>query len=664
MKFKKFSLFISVYLSLSVVLGNFSLPVLAYENKGVNFEQVKVKTETVPNGVAGFNKINSIPRSPNTLSQDLLIVQKETTAVPKSQLAGIIEKNYVEGEILVKYKNNKINLQTVSGRATALNFINSKSLEKKEDLRKNNISVLIIKDAKTVEQKIAELKNDPNVEYVEPNYKRYPADINTNDTYKDRLWGLDNTGQLINGVSGTNDADIDAPEAWAISDATTSAPVIVAIIDSGVAYNHPDLLGNMWNGASCKDENGGILGSCNHGYDYEDNDKTPLPTSSSHGTHIAGTIAAVKNNSKGIIGVAPQAKIMAIKYGFDISDEIKAIDFAIQNGAKIINASFTGAYFSQSEYDAINRFKTAGGIFVAAAGNESANNENAHLYPSDYNLDNIISVAATHQDDGLASFSNYGVTSVDIGAPGTNIYGTVPSITDSSLLNEPFSSVANFSIPNGWTQNGFWGVWDSNIPGWDRILYSDTTQYPYHANANTIVTIPTINLSGATSGFVDFWTMCDTEYITNGWADYMQLEYSADGVNFSVPPDPFYGDLGDGFKWDEPTLDVFSGENPLNNAGWSSFHYENIPIPAQYLTNNFKFRFRWVTNSLDNNYGGCLVDDVKIIKRIVSNGSDEKYDYGDGTSMAAPYVAGLAALIEGYNPSLTSSQIKNTILTT
>ena len=363
--------------------------------------------------------------------------------------------NYVPGEILVKYKNNKINLQTVSGRATALNLINSKSLEKKEDLRKNNISVLKIKDAKTVEQKVIELKKDSNVEYAEPNYKRYPAIINTNDTNKGLLWGLDNTGQSVNGVSGTSDADIDSPEAWTISEATTSASVIVAIIDSGVAYNHPDLLNNMWDGTNCKDENGNIMGSCNHGYDYENNDKTPLPTSSSHGTHIAGTIAAVKNNSKGIVGVAPNAKIMAIKYSDDIASEIKAIDFAIQNGAKVINASFSGGYFSQSEYDAINRFKTAGGIFVAAAGNESINNESVHSYPSDYNLDNIISVTATDQNDTLASFSNYGAISVDVGAPGANVYSTVSTLTSQSMLNENFDGVASLGVPTGWTKDIF-----------------------------------------------------------------------------------------------------------------------------------------------------------------------------------------------------------------
>ena len=243
--------------------------------------------------------------------------------------------NYVPGEILVKFKEQKINLEQSSGRTKAKQFAVSKNLDKKEDIRKSNISVLKIKDAKTVEEKIAELKNDSSVEYVQPNFQYYPLAVNPN------LWGLHNTGQSVNGISGIDDADIDAPEAWAISEGEGSN-IIVAVIDDGVAYNHPDLQANMWNGISCSgsDKNGSPLsGNCLHGYDYEDNDLDPLPTSGSHGTHIAGTIGAVKNGS-GITGVAPNVKIMALKSSLTTADNISSINFAEQNGAKVINASW------------------------------------------------------------------------------------------------------------------------------------------------------------------------------------------------------------------------------------------------------------------------------------------------------------------------------------
>ncbi len=464
---------------------------------------------------------------------------------------------------------------------------------------------------------------------------------------------MDNTGQTVNGTVGTNDADVDAPEAWGVSEG--SGNVIVAVIDSGVAYNHSDLLANMWDGTNCKDENGVFLGGCNHGYDFEDNDKTPLPDSSSHGTHIAGIIAAAKNNSKGIIGVSPQAKIMALKYDFTVASEIKAIDFAIQNGAKIINASFTGSGFSTSEHEAINRFRTAGGIVAAAAGNESANNESAHSYPSDYDLDNIISVAATDQNDGLASFSNYGATSIDVGAPGTNIYST---FSNPDLLNETFESVTTPNIPNDWVKGGINNKWATYNFGSDKVLYGQTPSFPYDNNTDSTITSSNYNLGGSTTGATfSFIAKCDTEYTTDYWYDYMQLEYTADGINFYSAIDPYYG--GD-FKWDEAYLDFLNGDS--NQSGGAMYYFENLPIPSQYLTDGFKFQFRWKTDSSVNNYDGCFVDDVKITK--IGDGSDNQYGYMQGTSMATPHVAGLAALIWGYRPELTAAQVRDRILQT
>jgi subtilisin family serine protease len=342
----------------------------------------------------------------------------------------VIKPNYVEGEILVKYKNNDINLKTEAGELKAMSVATFNSLELKENITESNLSLLKITDDKTVEQKIIEVESDPNVLYAEPNYLRYPSTINTDDTYKDLLWGLDNTGQSANGVLGTADADMDAPEAWAISEGT-NASIIVAVLDTGIAYNHPDLQANMWDGTNCKSDTGAFLGGCIHGYDFLDNDKDPLPAGTyftSHGTHVAGIIAATKNNGKGVMGIAPNAKLMALRFDYTLSEEVKAINFARQNGAKIINASF-GGYYSQSEFDVINLFRQSGGILVAAASNDNRNNDITYVYPANYNLDNIISVAATDQNDNLASFSNYGLTTVDVGAPGVNIYSTISDST-------------------------------------------------------------------------------------------------------------------------------------------------------------------------------------------------------------------------------------------
>jgi len=653
-KINKFSLVYFTILSLSLIIGNFSFSTaFAFEQNGVNFRQPTIavpKSATVPfsSQTSSLNKTSSLGPT---------ILNKQT----------IVKKpNYVEGEILVKYKDSKINLQSFFGRATANFLMSGKSLEKVEDLRKNNISVFKIKDNKTVEQKIAELKNDPNIESVQPNFQYYPAVITTNDTYKDILWGLDNTGQLVNGVSGTDNVDIDAPEAWVINEGTNSA-AIVAIIDDGVAYNHPDLASNMWNGSSCvgEDKNGiSLTGGCNHGYDYQDNDKIPLPTYGSHGTHIAGIIAAIKNNNKGIIGVAPQAKIMALKMDGTTAEVVKAINFAQQNGSMIINFSWIGTNNDPVLKDAIGGFP---GLFIAAAGNCSDINTyldngctslNQTLYPASFDLSNIISVAAIHQDNGLASFSNFSATSVDVGAPGTNIYST---IANSVSINENFNGVTAPNVPSGWVKDGSNNKWATYDFSGDKVLYGQVPSFPYDNNADTTITSPIVNLGSNTSGAtLSFYAQCNTEYRTDGWYDYMQLEYSIDGTNFFPAKDPFFP--AEDFKWDEPTLEYYSGDFSGDQTGSSWYYYEDLSIPSQYLSSNFKLRFHWITDSLVNNYDGCLVDDIKIIK--YSNGTDEKYGYNDGTSMAAPHVAGLAALIQGYNPNLTSVQVKNIILNT
>ncbi len=363
------------------------------------------------------------------------VLESNTTQIKQTKI------NYVQGEILVKFKNNKLNLEKPAGIEQSRKFAAAKSLNKKEDIIESNISVLKTEENESAENAVERLKNDPNVEYAQPNYIYYPSTINTNDTYKNLLWGLDNTGQ----TGGAVDADIDAPEAWNISEGKEN-DIIVAVIDTGVAYNHPDLAANMWDGSNCVDEYGKTLGGCIHGYDFENKDNTPLDDVG-HGTHVAGIIGAIKNNGLGIIGVAPNVKIMAIKSGsktLATADIIQGINFAQQNGAKIINASWGGYVYDTALYNAINNFS---GLFITAAGNGDAdqigdNNDYAyssHYYPSDFNLANIISVAATDKNDKLANFSNYGATSVDVGAPGVDIYSTYPN---STYQNESGTSMA------------------------------------------------------------------------------------------------------------------------------------------------------------------------------------------------------------------------------
>jgi subtilisin family serine protease len=283
-------------------------------------------------------------------------------------------------------------------------------------------------DVLTAKQK---MKADADVKYVEPNYIVHATQQKIpNDPRFTELWGMDNTGQL----NGTADADIDAPEAWAVS--TGSPSVLVAVIDTGVDYNHPDLAANMWVNPDeipdnkIDDDGNGIVDDV-HGINATDTPVTGDPMDDvDHGTHCAGTIGAVGDNSEGVAGVNWTVKIMALKFlgpfGGSTAGAITCIDYAVEKKALVSNNSWGGGGFSQALYDTIARARDKGHLFVAAAGNDSSDNDTVPNYPSNYDLDNIIAVAATDNNDELAWFSNWGVTTVDIAAPGQDILSTIP----------------------------------------------------------------------------------------------------------------------------------------------------------------------------------------------------------------------------------------------
>jgi hypothetical protein len=264
--------------------------------------------------------------------------------------------------------------------------------------------------------------------------------ITPNDPKFSKQWGLHNTGQrLSGGIRGTADADIDAPEAWGIT--TGSPDVIIAVLDTGIDINHPDLAANIWTnpdeipGDGVDNDGNGYVDDI-HGWDFFNNDNTVYDPAedSAHGTAVAGVIAAVGNNGIGIAGVSWQAKIMVLKIHNEIGvppvGHPAAVAYAAAKGAKTINASFYGQPGNPAMKDAIEASDV---LFVAIAGNESADIDVDPVYPTCFDLPNIIAVAATDQNDQLASFSsslitgsNYGATNVDLAAPGTWILTTTP----------------------------------------------------------------------------------------------------------------------------------------------------------------------------------------------------------------------------------------------
>lgn len=290
------------------------------------------------------------------------------------------------------------------------------------------------------------LQASPGVVYVEPDYliriARTPNDARFNEQY-----GLNNNGQ--NG--GAVDADIDATDAW---DITTGNRVAVAVIDTGVDYNHEDLANNIWNNPNeiadngIDDDNNGFIDDV-RGWDFANNDNDPMDDHG-HGTHVSGIIAAQGDNGIGVAGVNWSARILPLKFidrnGVgSTSNAIRAINYAVSLGVRLSNSSWGGGGYSQALFDTVQAAGKAGHLMIAAAGNDGQNSDdpaNVPSYPAAYDLNNVIAVAATDNQDKLPVFSNWGVVSTDLAAPGVRIFSTMPKnlyvALDGTSMAAPF----------------------------------------------------------------------------------------------------------------------------------------------------------------------------------------------------------------------------------
>ncbi|MCM2321883.1 MAG: S8 family serine peptidase [Oligoflexia bacterium] len=259
---------------------------------------------------------------------------------------------------------------------------------------------------------------------------------------------------LQSALSREGDQDIDAPEAWALHQDCRS--ILVAVLDSGIDTEHPDLAANLWTNpeesyADGVDGDGNGFADDSHGWNFV-GDNNDIMDENLHGTHVAGIIGAVGNNGIGVSGVCWRASLAAVKFldadGVGTSsDAVDAIDYAIGIGAKVINASFGGNTYNQAVKDALDRANSAGILFVSAAGNETSDNDTIAYYPGNYDSPNIVTVAATTETDSLASYSNYGVTQVDLAAPGSNVLSTFPTVATPEMVSRDKTS--NYERLNG-----------------------------------------------------------------------------------------------------------------------------------------------------------------------------------------------------------------------
>ena len=336
---------------------------------------------------------------------------------------------YVPDEILVRFRESTSNFS----RGLAHSRIGTKVV--REFRVAKGLQRVKLAAGMTVSQALQAFSKHPDVLYAEPNYIVH-AFATPNDPRFSELWGLHNAGQ----TGGTAGADIRAPEAWDLT--TGSSDVVVAVIDTGIEFGHPDLAANVFqNIADCNnngidDDGNGFVDDCYGVNVWSTNHNAFVRDDSGHGTHVAGTIGAAGNNAVGVVGINWTTKILACKFlsgsgEGSTADAIECLDYVAtmkDRGANIVasNNSWGGGGYSQALHDAIDGHRQRGILFVAAAGNDTANNDTLQTYPCSFDVPNIICVAATNASDGLSYFSNYGKNTVHLGAPGEDILSTVP----------------------------------------------------------------------------------------------------------------------------------------------------------------------------------------------------------------------------------------------
>jgi thermitase len=467
----------------------------------------------------------------------------------------------------------------------------------------------VVEVAGSVAAAVRRLKRQPGVAYAQPNYRyRAFAVAAPNDTFFSQLWGLQDSAAPNPGV--------DAREAW---ETTRGAGQVIAVVDTGVALDHPDLRDHLWTGP------GGV-----HGHDFVDDDTNP-DDYDFHGTHVAGTAAAIAGNGIGTAGVAPEAEIMAVRVldgdgsGFS-SDIADGIEYAAEQGADVVNLSLGGPAGDAGDAlmsDGIAAAGTHGTVVVAAAGNSAGDNDDPEEASSPCSLSNpnLICVAAVNQSGGLAGFSSYGATTVDVGAPGTSILSAKADYD--TLMTEGFAS----GLP-GWTPtvaNG--GVaWGSHANGTDSSPSAADSPGGSYGNAvnasqdarSQIVRTNALNLTAERGCRMHF----DLKYAVE--EDYDFVVAGAVGTGPVTQDTMSFTGSNGGFASTEVSISELGGQSAVRPA------------------------FALFSDELVNG-DGAYVDNLRVLCRAAtyanSTSSSGNYVSFQGTSMATPHVAGVVALV-------------------
>lgn len=542
-------------------------------------------------------------------------------------------EEFVEGEVLVRFKPGVSVAEQAEIAATRGGRV-------ARALLLARTKVVRLPAGASVRAAAAALSRRADVEFAEPNWIH-------------RLSAVPNDALFpqLHGFNQPNDADIDLPEAWDFQ--TGSANVIVAVLDSGVAYDHPDLAGNIWvndDPAGGGDTDGNGFADDTNGWDFIQNDATPLDFNG-HGTHVAGTIGAQGNNALGVPGVNWDVSIMPVRVA-DAEGSLpttaiaNGITYACNNDADIVNGSFGGSDLSMTVANVITGVPCQNTLMVFAAGNDGLNLGLSDAYPCELHLpppdgvgaNNVLCVAATGPSDELAGFSNRGTTSVHLGAPGAGgILSTWPGYQN-AWGPDGFDDASNALFETRWgdrtTVNVAHPVWNRTTAKKVSATHSLTDSPAGNYADNTLTTIRRISpfsLAGRVGCRTDYGADLDTE---EGFDPFLVLTGTTTAT--STEAGGFWGYTGGAFEPLSTDLSMMDGQSTV------------------YL------RFALLSDG-SVNYDGIYLDDV-LVKCLASGGED--YNAIDGTSMATPHVAGVAALVLAENPGWTVAQVKSQILST
>lgn len=540
--------------------------------------------------------------------------------------AGAQSPGYRPGELIVKFKSTH-------QAATTRSYAGSHRMRTLGTLNRGRIQHVTLPSTMSVGQAMTQYQQDPDVDFVEPNYYLHAQTL-PNDPDLDLQWGLINSGQAVSGYAGTPGADIDAAHAWDL--AGSGADVVVAVIDTGVTYDHPDLSDAIWTNPSEIDGNGidddhnGWVDDV-RGWDFVDEDNSPMDATG-HGTHIAGIIAAQRDNTVGIAGISDRVRIMPLRFmdAFDrgtIADAIEAIDYAVSTGARIINCSWGTTGYSYALRETI---ANADALFVCAAGNEGTDSDITGFFPANFGLSNILSVAASDQMDQLAWFSNYGRQSVDVAAPGVRIYSLNHS---RRMIWEDDFDDADIS---DWQTGGDAPVWSVVDPPYaaSTPALADNPEGGYDPDINTWIVSPTLDLSQAAATTATFFLIGSSQLNY----DVLYLEVSTNLSTWYCRP-------------------LQKGSTIVNNGISGAVPYW-IPVTADLGPwdgeEQVTLRFRFSSNSSIEECG-FYIDNISV---SAADPETEQYQFMHGTSMAAGFASGVAAMVLSNDLSLTPSEIK------